>query len=70
MNTKHTRPHRKVPARGHPRKDGTIEAGIRFEADLFEEMRALAVKRRTTLSEIVRTFCQWGLDVENKEAMS
>lgn len=55
---------RKEPARGVLRPCGNIEIGLRMPPDMFEEIRARAKKEGGTVSEIVRTYCEWGLEAE------
>lgn len=40
---------------------------IGFEADLFEQLATRAQAQRVSLAELVRTYCQWGIDTEDGE---
>lgn len=41
-----------------------IQLAVRFSPETFEEIRALAAKRNTSLGEQIRVLVEIGLDVE------
>jgi len=44
------------------RRHGAVEIGCKFDEDMFEEIKRLALKNKTSFSEQLRTLVQWGLD--------
>jgi len=55
--------HRENPAVGRRRPGRAgVETGIIFDDEMFEAIRARALREGTTFSEQVRTLCQWGLE--------
>lgn len=52
------------PARGRPR-NGMIQVCVRFDTEMMESLRATAKREGRGLTEVVRTYCQWGIDAES-----
>lgn len=44
-----------------------ITVSVSMPEEMFAALRALAVAERRSLSEVVRRFVQWGLDVEGAD---
>jgi len=53
---------RKNLARGSAQKSGRLSFVTHYEAELFEEVRAFALKERISAGEAVRTLVTWGLE--------
>lgn len=51
------------PGRG-VRKGNHVQHVVRFDDELFERVRAKAVRDGTSLNEAVRTLIEWGLMAE------
>lgn len=58
--------YRTRPANGHKRKSGMIVLAVYFDEDTFAEMRARAVKEKTSVGQQVRMLVEWGLEAEKK----
>lgn len=52
-------------APGHGvRRGAHVQHVARFDDEMFERIRAKAVRDGTSLSEAIRTLCEWGLEAE------
>lgn len=54
---------KKGPGRGHLRGQH-IRFVLQFDLEMFEEVRAKALRDETTTAEAIRTLIQWGLMAE------
>ena len=59
---------RSEPAKGSRRAGGAIRFSFDFDEEMAAELRARASAQGISLNELVRTYCQWGLDEESKPA--
>jgi hypothetical protein len=50
-----------APGKG-VRRGAFVQHVVRFDSDTFDEIRSMAERDKTSLSEAVRTLCEWGLE--------
>jgi hypothetical protein len=53
------------PAKGVLLENGQRQVVIKMDADQFEEVRALAIRERTSVAEQLRNLIEWGLEATN-----
>lgn len=50
------------------RKGNHVKVVCAFDEEMFQAVRALAVKHRTSVAEQVRTLVEWGLEADGAAA--
>jgi hypothetical protein len=53
---------RKARGCGDHRRPGFKQIAIQFESETFDELAGRAVGERLSFGELVRTYCEWGLE--------
>jgi len=64
----HVKPREPHVAKGtRPKKRGAypVVSTVGFDEETWVRMQAAAVRNKCSMSELVRTYCQWGLDEED-----
>jgi hypothetical protein len=56
------------PGRGVAKGPNAVQHVVVFDRETFAEVRAKAIRDRTSLSEAIRTLVEWGLQAEGERA--